>query len=219
MPLASVSAHQKRPYLWFQIVVNIAAWIPLLVLVFDFVNNRLTVNPIQAATQRTGNIALVLLIISLACTPLYTIFGFKPALKVRRELGLYAYLYAAIHFLIFVGADYGFDLRIIFQTIAEKQFVLIGLGAFLLLTLLALTSFHWWMIRLGKQWKRLHRIVYGINVLVVLHFGLAVKGDIFRLQGEIGRPILAGIVIILLLIARLPVIRKWKQELQHNLHR
>jgi methionine sulfoxide reductase heme-binding subunit len=207
----------KRPkFLNFQVLLHIAAWIPLAVLIYQFQSGNLTINPIQAATQRTGNIALILLILSLACTPVYSLFRFAPALKARRPLGLYAYMYAAIHLLIFTGLDYGFNLRFIMQEVAEKRFILVGLTAFLILTVLAITSYRWWMVRLGKNWKRLHQLVYVVNVLVVLHFSWAVKGDIFRLQGDILRPLLAGIIVLTLLILRLPPIRRRLREQHQN---
>ncbi len=198
---------RKRTH-WLQVIVHIGAWVPLAVLVFDFLTDNLTVNPIQAATQRTGNIAIILLVLSLACTPANLIFRFSPVLKVRRALGLYGYLYAALHFLIFVGLDYGFNLRLVLQSIAEKRFIVVGFVALLLLTILAVTSFRWWMVRLGKNWKRLHRLTYLANLLVVLHFAWAVKGNIFQLQGDILRPLLAGIAVAGLLILRIPAIRQ-----------
>jgi methionine sulfoxide reductase heme-binding subunit len=201
-------ALKRKRYAWLQILVHVAAWVPLAVLVLDYFNNNLTVNPIQAATQRTGHIAITLLILSLACTPFFTVFRFAPVINLRRPLGLYGYMYAFVHLLIFTGADYGFDAQLIFDTIAEKPYVLLGLSSFIILTLLALTSYRWWKARLGKNWKRLHRFVYLVNLLVVLHFGLAVKGDLLRLQGDIARPVMAGVVVLILLAMRLPYVRK-----------
>lgn len=193
---------------WIQIFVHVGAWIPLVVLAFDFLNNRLTANPIQAATQRTGDIAIILLISSLACTPINILFRYPPIIKIRRALGLYAYLYAAIHLFIFIGLDYAFAFDLLLKDVGNKRFILVGLISFLLLTTLTITSFRWWKVRLGKNWKRLHKIVYGVNLLVVLHFAWAMKGDIFRLQGNILLPLLAGFVVILLLVMRIPGIRK-----------
>jgi methionine sulfoxide reductase heme-binding subunit len=105
-----------------QILTHIGALVPLILLIWDYAHNQLTVNPIQAVTLRTGKTALVLLVLSLACTPLYTVFGLRPALRLRRPLGLYAFLYAGLHFLVFVGLDYGFDLGLIREAIFEKRF-------------------------------------------------------------------------------------------------
>jgi sulfoxide reductase heme-binding subunit YedZ len=206
-PTALLPRLRKRIH-WLQVVVHTGVWIPLIVLVRDFLTDNLTVNPIQEASQRTGNIAIILLALSLACTPVNMLFRFSPVIKVRRALGLYAYMYAAIHFLIFAGLDYGFNLELILQTIAEKRFIVVGFTALLLLTVLAATSFRWWMVKLGKNWKRLHRVVYLVNLLVVLHFAWAVKGDLVQLQGDILRPLLAGLAVATLLILRLPPVRK-----------
>ena len=90
---------------WLQIVVHAGALAPLAVLIWSYFNGRLTVNPIQAITLRTGKTALSLLVLSLACTPANTVFGFRLALKARRALGLYAFLYVSLHFATFVGLD------------------------------------------------------------------------------------------------------------------
>lgn len=100
---------KKRRFTRLQMFVHIAAWIPLAVIIAAFLTGNLTANPIQAAQQRTGDTALILLGLSLACTPANTLFKFREAVKLRRPLGLYGYMYAAIHLLIFVGLDYGFD--------------------------------------------------------------------------------------------------------------
>jgi sulfoxide reductase heme-binding subunit YedZ len=184
----------------FQVLVYLAGIIPLAWLLFNFFTNNLTVNPIQAATLRTGKYALIFLVLSLACTPLNTVFHFRQALKVRRALGLYAFFYAAIHFLIFIGVDYGFDPVLLREAIFEKRFALIGFSAFLILLPLAITSTKGWMKRLGKNWLRLHRLVYLAALLVIVHYVWLVKSDI-RV------PLLYGAAVIILLILRIPVIR------------
>ncbi len=185
----------------FQIAVHIGSSIPLILLLWDYFADNLTVNPIQDITFRTGKAALVLLVLSLACTPLNTIFGFKAALKVRRALGLYAFLYVCLHFLTFIGLDYGFDPGLIYEAIFEKRYALVGFAAFLILLPLALTSTQGWMKRLGKNWKRLHRLVYLAGLLVVIHYVWLVKSDIRE-------PLTYGAVVGLLLIARIPVFKK-----------
>lgn len=177
-------------------------------LVFDYFAGNLTVNPYQAAQRRTGNIALIFLVLSLACTPINSLFHTPRVLKLRRPLGLYGYMFASIHMLIFIGLDYGFDLELIMLDLADKRYILVGAAALIILSLLAITSFDWWKARLRKNWKRLHRLVYLVNLLVVLHFAWAVKGNLLRLQGEILRPLLALTVITVLLILRLPAVRR-----------
>lgn len=185
----------------FQILVHLGSLAPLAVLIFDAWRGNLTFNPIQEATFRTGKTALILLVLSLACTPLNTVFHFRPALKVRRPLGLYAFLYASIHFLIFVGLDYNFNLELLEGAIFEKRYALVGFAAFLLLLPLAFTSTKGSMRRLGKKWKRLHKLVYLAGLLVVVHYVWLVKTDIRE-------PLLYGLGIATLLFLRIPAVRQ-----------
>lgn len=204
-----------------QVLVHLLAWSLAAWLAWDAWTGNLTVNPIQAATQRTGKYALILLVLSLACTPLNTLFGWRQALTVRRTLGLYAFLFAAGHFAIFIWIDYGFNWEFIRLEIIDKRFILVGAAALTILTLLAATSFQWWMKRLGKRWKTLHRLVYLAAPLVVLHYAWARKGDLLRLQGDILQPLAFGLVVALLLLTRLPALRKqavkWRSQLQKRL--
>lgn len=177
-------------------------------LVWDYYSGNLTANPLQAATQRTGKYALILLVSSLACTPLNTLFGWKTALNLRRMLGLYAFMYAVMHMLIFVGLDYGFNWNFLWQDLASKRYIWVGLLTLIILTLLAATSFQWWMRRLGKNWKRLHRLVYLAGGLVVLHYAWSKKGDLLALQGDVIQPFFFGLAVALLLLVRLPVVRQ-----------
>lgn len=185
----------------FQLAIHAAALAPLALLIAAWLTDNLSVNPIQDATFRTGKTAMVLLVASLACTPANTVFGFRPALKARRALGLYAFLYAAIHFGIFIGLDYGFDLRLVALELAEKRYILVGAAALLILLPLAFTSTKGWQRRLGKTWKKLHRWVYLAGVLVIFHYIWVQKSDIRE-------PIIWGAILGLLLLLRVPAIRK-----------
>ena len=192
----------KRPTL-LQIIVHLGGWAPLALLIFNYFTNNLTANPIQAIEQRTGIQALTFLLMSLACTPLASILGWKELLLRRKALGNYGFMYAALHLLVFVGIDYGFSLSAIWRDVGTKWYIIIGLLAFLLLLPLAFTSFKYWMKRLGKNWKRLHKLVYIISPLVAVHFLLSIKGDLFHLQGNISQPVLYGSIALILLILRL----------------
>jgi len=185
----------------FQAAVHIGALLPLMLLLFDWTRDNLTFNPIQALELRTGKYALVLLILALACTPLNTVFGFRRALKVRRALGLYAFFYVSIHFLIFIGLDYQFDLALLQEAIFEKKYALVGFAAGLILLSLAITSTRGWMKRLGKTWTRLHKFVYLAGILVIVHYVWLVKSDIRT-------PLLYGALVLVLLILRIPYFRR-----------
>lgn len=183
------------------ILVHIGALIPLALLVWDFAWGQLSVNPIEEIQLRTGKYALVLLVLSLACTPINIIFGTKWVLPLRRLLGLYAFGYACLHFLNFVGLDYGFDFALIREDILEKRYALAGFAAFLSLLLLAVTSTRGWMKRLGKNWERLHWLVYLAGLLAVTHF-------VWQTKADLREPLIYGAVVVLLLIVRLPQVRK-----------
>ncbi len=200
---------KKLPYTPLQIAMHLYAWSALVALIFDFFTHHLTANPIQAMEQRTGRHAITLLVLTLACTPLKTLFGWRELLKRQRALGLYTLMYATVHVIIFINLDYGLAWSLIIQTIIQKPYILFGATVFLMLIPLGITSFDIWKVRLGKNWKRLHQIIYLIAPIAVLHFALSKKGDIFHLQGDIVRPFIYGLVVLLLLILRLPFIRRF----------
>src|SRR6266508_6715184 len=195
-------------YTPLQVAIHIYGWSALVRLIIDFFNHHLTANPIQALEQRTGRHAITLLVLSLACTPLNNIFGWRELLKRRRALGLYAFLYATIHVIIFIDLDYGLAWSLIVQTIFEKPYIVVGAISFLMLIPLAFTSFDVWKMRLKKNWKRIHQTIYLIAPLVILHYAWGKKGDFFRLEGEIIRPLIYGLVVVVLLIFRIPQVRR-----------
>jgi sulfoxide reductase heme-binding subunit YedZ len=199
---------KKFPYTPLQIAIHIYAWSGLVLLIFDFVTGNLSPNPIQDLEQRTGRHAITLLVLLLLCTPINTIFKWSEPLKRRRALGLYTFMYAVVHVVIFADLDYGLAWSRLIQEMIEKPRLLAGLVAFVLLIPLAVTSFDIWKIRLGKNWKRLHQVVYFIAPLVVLHYLWSKKGDILSLQGEVVKPLMYGLIIAIFLIFRIPRIRK-----------
>ena len=193
----------------FLILAHMGALLPLAVLIWDITRGNLSVNPIQDITFRTGKFALLTLTLSLACTPVNTVTGFKPVLRMRKWFGLYAFLYATLHFLTFSVVDYGLNWPLIQQAIIEKRYVLVGFTALLILIPLALTSTKGWQRRLGKTWKRLHRLVYLAGVLVIFHYVWLVKADIRE-------PLLWGAIVALLLILRIPRVRASFSNLRHR---
>jgi len=206
-----------KRYTPLQIVVHIYAWSALIHLLFDIATGNLSANPIQELEQRTGRHAITLLILALACTPLNTLFKWSEPLKRRRALGLYAFMYATIHIIIFIDLDYGLAWSLIIQTIFEKPYIVVGMLAFLMLIPLAFTSFDIWKKRLGKKWKRLHQIIYLITPLAVLHYAWGKKGDFFRLQGEIILPLIYAVIVIVFLVMRIPQVRKATASLRDRI--
>jgi len=193
---------------WLQILSHVAALLPLALLAWDYWQGRF-IDPVQEITTRTGKTALILLILSLACTPLNIILGFKQVMRVRRALGLYAFMYAGLHFLTFVGLDYGFDFDLLLgQGILDQRYVLVGFAAGLLLLGLAITSTQGWQKRLGKNWKRLHRLVYLAGILAIVHFMWLAKDN--------REPLRYGAVVALLLIVRIPAIKRALNNARHQ---
>lgn len=182
-------------------LVHLGGLAPLALLAWDAFTGNLTVNPIQYLTQRTGYAAIILLIASLVCTPLSVVSGWKRILALRRPLGLYGFLYAVLHMLMFTTLDFGLNIPLIVQEVAEKRYILVGTSALLLLVPLALTSTKGWQRRLGRSWKRLHRLVYLAAPLALVHYAWAQKSDIRQ-------PLILGALVAVALILRLPAVRR-----------
>ncbi len=184
-----------------RVVVNGGALLPLLWLLWDLSQGHLTANPIREIQIRPGRYTLALLLLSLACTPVYRLLGLRQILDLRRPLGLYAFMYASLHFLNFLGVDYGFNFSLIREDLFEKRYAVVGFAAYLILLALAVTSTQGWRNRLGRNWKRVHRLVYAAAILGVVHFLWQVKAD-SRV------PVIYGGVLVLLLALRLPWLRQ-----------
>ncbi len=195
---------------WLQVLTHLASLLPLVILVWDFTQDRLTVNPIQEITLRTGTYGLVLLVLSLACTPLSIMFGVKSLLRLRRPLGLYGFMYASLHTLNFIGLDYGFDFNLLREDVFGKAYIWTGVVALLALLPVTITSTKGWTKRLGRNWERLHWLVYPAALLSAGHFLLLVKVDTRE-------PLLYTAVITLLLIVRLPGVRRVANKLRNRL--
>ena len=164
-------------------------------------------DPVGDLLHFSGRGALALLLLSLASTTVRILTGYTGLLSLRRWLGLYAVIYASVHLIIFFWLDYGLDLRLIGLAIRDSPAILLGLGAFVLLLPLALTSTDGWKRRLGRNWQRLHRLVYLAAVLAVLHFATVQK--VLQLPA-----LLAGAVLLLLLAVRLGAIVRARSRAQ-----
>ncbi len=187
----------RKIQLFSQILLHLVLLLPSIVIAWDYTQGQLTANPIQEIQLRTGRYALILLMLSLAPTPIHRLTGFRQVLALRRTLGLYAFAYACLHLLNFVGLDYGFNFAWLWADIAEKRYVVAGFGAFLILLALAVTSTRGWQRRLGSNWKRLHRLVYAAGALAVVHY-------LWQTKLDIRAPLLDVAIIVLLLLLRIP---------------
>lgn len=156
---------------WANPLVFALCLLPLSWLLYLVVQDQLGANPQEALIRATGDWALRFLVIVLAVTPLRELSGLSALARYRRMLGVFMYFYALLHFLSYSGFDMGFDVADIFNDIVKRPFILVGSLALLLLTPLAATSFNAAIRTLGaKRWQRLHRLVYAVAGLAVLHF-------------------------------------------------
>ena len=156
---------------WSKPLLFAAMLLPAVSLVWAAVFDQLGANPAQALLRATGDWTLRFLCVALAVTPLRLALQLPALARWRRMLGLWVYFYASLHLLCYAWFDMGFELSDIIADIIKRPFILVGFLAFLLLSALALTSPKR-MVRLlgGKHWQRLHRLVYLVAALAVLHF-------------------------------------------------
>jgi sulfoxide reductase heme-binding subunit YedZ len=158
--------------------------VPFVLLVIGAVNDTLGTNPVETMTHKTGEWTLRLLLITLT--------GSNWLIKLRRMTGLFAFFYACLHFLTYIWFDQYFDLMEIAADIPKRPFITVGFTAFVLLIPLAATSTNKMMRRLKKNWTRVHKLVYVVAVLGVLHFLWVVKADTFE-------PLVYAVILLVLL--------------------
>jgi sulfoxide reductase heme-binding subunit YedZ len=167
--------------------------LPLFWLVYALLNDQLGANPIEAVTRDTGVWALRFIMLTLVISPLRKLTGINEFIRFRRMLGLFAFFYASVHMLLYLGLDQFFDVQEIWLDIVKRPFITIGFISFLLLIPLAITSTDKMIKRLGgRRWKKLHYLIYLIVVLSCLHFYMLVKQD----KTE---PVIYLLIVILLL--------------------
>jgi sulfoxide reductase heme-binding subunit YedZ len=183
----------RNPKAWLALL----GLLPLMRLVALGMDGGLGANPIEFITRSTGTWALVGLLVTLSVTPLRRLTGRADFIRYRRMLGLFAFFYACLHFVTYLWLDQFFDPSAIARDIVKRPFITVGFSAFTLLIPLAATSNHAMMRRLGRRWQLLHRLVYLIAVLGVIHYLWLVKKDLTE-------PLLYGGMLALLLAVRLP---------------
>lgn len=185
-------------------VLFAACLLPLLLLVWRLVDGTVGPNPVEVITHDTGDWALRLLLATLAVTPLRRLTGWPWLVRLRRMLGLFAFCYAMLHFTTYLWLDQFFDWQAILADIAKRPYITVGFAALLLMLPLAVTSTKGWQRRLGARWKQLHRLVYAIGVLAVLHYLWLVKADLLE-------PAIYAGVLAVLLAARMPWGDWWRR--------
>lgn len=176
----------------------LAALLPFARLVLFAFTDQLGANPIEFITRNTGDWTLYSLCITLAVTPIRRLTGWNWLIKLRRMLGLFAFFYATLHFTTFLWFDHFFDVQAMLKDVVKRPFITVGFAAFVLLVPLALTSTNGMVRRLGgKRWQRLHRIIYLIASLGILHFWWMKAG-----KHNFSQPILFGAIVLSLLAMR-----------------
>jgi sulfoxide reductase heme-binding subunit YedZ len=184
---------------WTKAILFLLSLVPLAYLVWRAFQGKLTANPIEYITHFTGDWTIRFLMITLAVTPLRNLFNRPQLTRFRRMMGLFAYFYGCLHFLIWSVLDKQLDPHIMWEDILKRWYITVGMAALLGMTPLAITSTAGWVRRLGyKRWQKLHRIVYGCAVLGVVHYYLLVKSDIRS-------PVMYGAILAILLGYRMVV--------------
>jgi methionine sulfoxide reductase heme-binding subunit len=179
--------------------VFLACLVPLALLVWDAQHSQLGANPIEAITHYTGNCTLILLLITLAITPLRKLTRQYWLINLRRMLGLFAFLYGTLHLMTWVWLDKFFDPHEMLADVAKRKFITAGMTGFVLMIPLALTSTRWSIRKLGgKRWQALHRLIYFSAAAGVIHYIWLVKADLKK-------PLEYGAVLGLLLLYRIGV--------------
>jgi sulfoxide reductase heme-binding subunit YedZ len=168
---------RKRPPL-ARVAAHALAALPLAWLVWRVASDGLGADPVAAITHFSGIWALRFLLASLAITPLRHLAGLPALIPFRRMLGLWAFAWASLHLLVYAVLDLGGYWAQILEDIVERPYITVGFLAWLGLLPLALTSTRSMMRRLGRRWGQLHKLVYAIAVLAVLHFCWLVKADL-----------------------------------------
>jgi len=190
------------PVAWIKVVVWLSALAPLLILadrillLGRYSGGGFIADPVELIQHWTGTGALIILFTTLSITPLRRITGYNKLIKFRRPVGLFAFLYATLHVFSYFVFDHELDLGAIMEDVAEHNWVLVGFVAWALLIPMAITSTTGWIRRMGgKKWNRLHKSIYLVSVLGVLHF-------LWQVKLETTEPLIYGGILLSLFAAR-----------------
>jgi methionine sulfoxide reductase heme-binding subunit len=182
---------------WTKVPVFLLCLVPFGIMVWASLTGHLGPNPVEFFQHTTGDWTLRFLIFTLSITPLRKLLKLPDLIRFRRMLGLFAFFYACLHFLTYLGPDQSFDFAGMLKDVAKRPFVTVGFAAFVLLIPLALTSTAGWIRRLGgRRWQMLHRLIYICAICGVIHYYWLVKSAVLR-------PLAYGAVVAVLLLWRL----------------
>ena len=183
-----------------KVAVFLGGLYPLARIVLLGFTGGLGANPIEFITRSTGLWTLVFLCITLAVTPVRRLTGLNALLRFRRMLGLFAFFYVVLHFTTYIWFDKWFDVFAILKDIVKRPFILVGFSAFVLLIPLAVTSPKAMVKKLGRRWQTLHKLIYPIAVLAILHFWWMKAG-----KHDLILPKIYGAIVVVLLAWRVVV--------------
>jgi sulfoxide reductase heme-binding subunit YedZ len=182
---------------WTKVPVFLLCLVPLGILVWRALTANLGANPVEFIQHATGDWTLRFLVLTLCITPFRKLLKLPDLIRFRRMLGLFAFFYACLHFLTYLGPDQSFDLAAIWKDVYKRPFITMGFAAFVLLIPLALTSTAGWIRRLGgRRWQMLHRLIYISAICGVIHYYWLVKSAVLR-------PLTYGAIVAALLFWRL----------------
>lgn len=170
----------KQQLLLLKTTLHVMCVVPLLLLVYALFMDQLGANPLEVFIRHLGEWGLQLLLVTLCMTPLRDLLSQPWPVQIRRLLGLWSFAYVVLHFMSYLWLDQFFDWAEIWRDILKRPFITVGMLAVLGLLPLALTSTKAMQRRLGRRWQRLHRLIYPVAILAVLHFFWLVKADLLR---------------------------------------
>ena len=191
-----VTVDRKRQVLLLKLATWILALSPLGWLVWLTFTRQLGADAVDTLLHRMGDFTLIILLATLAITPLRRLTGWNVLIRIRRIVGLFGFFYLSLHFFIYLVLDQTLDWEFILVDLTKRPYAVVGFTAWLLLIPLAVTSTQGWVRRLGKRWQKLHKLVYIAVALGLLHFYWQVKADTLW-------PLVAASVYVVLLALRL----------------
>jgi methionine sulfoxide reductase heme-binding subunit len=193
---------------WSKVAIFLLCLSPLGFFAYRALHEGLTANPVEFIQHFTGDWTLRFLLITLSITPLRKLLNLPELIRFRRMFGLFAFFYVCLHFLTYLGPDQSFNVAAMLKDVAKRRYIFVGFAAFVLLIPLAITSTQGWIRRLGgRRWQALHRSIYAIGILGVVHYYWLVKSDVRK-------PLFYAAILAVLLLWRVVTwLRKRKQTL------